>query len=129
MSSEKFFSGAPWEKTVGYCRAIKTGDIIEIAGTTATNEEGKTVGINNVTVQTEYIINKAEKALAALGATLQHVTRTRIYVTNIADWKKIGKVHGHFFGSITPVTTMVEVSKLIDPELLIEMEFTSNLNA
>lgn len=129
MSSERVFSGAPWEQTVGYCRAIKTGRTIEISGTTAVNEQGEVIGKNNIALQTEYIIKKAEDALNKLGASLQHVTRTRMYVTNINNWEKVGHVHGRFFSQIQPTTTMVEVAKLIAPELLIEIEFTANLDA
>jgi enamine deaminase RidA (YjgF/YER057c/UK114 family) len=129
MSSVKVFSGAPWEQTVGYCRAIKVDNIIEIAGTTAIDESGNVVGLNDVAKQTEYIIQKAEKALLELGATLQHVVRTRMYVTNIDEWEALGSVHGKYFSNIQPTTTMVEVTRLIDPALLIEIEFTANLNA
>jgi enamine deaminase RidA (YjgF/YER057c/UK114 family) len=129
MSSVKVFSGAPWEQTVGYCRAIKVDNIIEIAGTTAIDESGNVVGLNDVAKQTEYIIQKDEKALLELGATLQHVVRTRMYVTNIDEWEAVGSVHGKYFSNIQPTTTMVEVTRLIDPALLIEIEFTANLNA
>jgi len=129
MSSKKVFSGAPWEHTVGYCRAIKVDNIVEIAGTTAIDESGKVVGANDVAKQTEYIIQKAEKALVELGSSLNHVTRTRMYVTNIEEWEAVGKVHGKYFSNIQPTTTLVEVSRLIDPALLIEIEFTANLNA
>lgn len=129
MSSVKVFSGAPWEQTVGYCRAIKVDNIIEIAGTTAIDESGNVVGVNDIAKQTEYIIQKAEKALHELGATLQHVIRTRMYVTNIDEWEAVGSVHGKYFSNIQPTTTMVEVSRLIDQALLIEIEFTANLNA
>ncbi|UZO79492.1 RidA family protein [Aquimarina sp. ERC-38] len=112
-------SGAPWEDQVGYSRAVKAGNIIEVAGTTAT-------GINAYE-QTKAIILKAKDALQPLGASLDHVVRTRMYCTDISEWEAIGKAHGEFFKDIKPVTTMVEVAALIDKELLVEIEFTAIL--
>ncbi len=113
----KVTTGAPWENIVGYSRAIKVGDVIEISGTTAqgANEYEQTVGI----------IKIAEKALIELGADLSNVVRTRMYCTDISQWEKIGKAHEEFFANIRPVTTMVEVSKLISPEILVEIEFSA----
>ncbi|MEW7292009.1 RidA family protein [Aquimarina sp. 2304DJ70-9] len=114
---KKISSGAPWEDIVGYSRAIKIGDTIEISGTTAKGADEYE--------QTVAIIKIAEKALKELGADLSNVVRTRMYCTNISNWEKIGTAHGEFFGKIKPVTTMVEVSKLISPEILVEIEFSA----
>ncbi len=114
---KKISTGAPWEDIVGYSRAIKIGDTIEISGTTAK-------GINEYD-QTVAIIQIAKKALQELDADLSNVIRTRIYCTDISKWEQIGKAHGDFFGSIRPVTTMVEVSKLIAPEIFVEIEFSA----
>ena len=125
LEIKKVSSGAKWEDIVGYSRAIQVGNVIEVAGTTAVNERGEVVGINDTYTQTKYIIQKAEKALQELGADLSNVIRTRIYTTDISKWEEIGKAHGEFFREIKPVATMVEVSKLINPELLVEMEFSA----
>lgn len=117
-------SGSPWEEIVGYSRAVRVGNIIEVAGTTAMDGE-VLVGGGDVYLQTKYIFTKIEKALAQLGASLNDVVRTRMYVTNIADWEQVGKAHGEFFATIKPVATMVEVSRLIDEALLIEIEVTA----
>ncbi|TPN88989.1 RidA family protein [Aquimarina algicola] len=116
---KKVSSGAPWEDIVGYSRAIQVGNTIEIAGTTAKG--------NDEYEQTHAIIKIAEKSLHELGADLSHVIRTRIYCTNIANWEKIGKAHGEFFRTVKPVSTMVEVSKLINPDILVEIEFSAVL--
>lgn len=118
-------SGAKWEDIVGYSRAIQVGNIIEMAGTTAVDEKGEVVGINDQYAQTKYIIQKAEKALNELGAGLSNVIRTRIFTTDISMWEEIGKAHGEFFREIKPVATMVEVSKLISPQILVEIEFSA----
>lgn len=125
MIIKKVSSGAMWEDIVGYSRAIQAGNIIEVAGTTAVDEDGNVVGINDHYTQTKYIIKKAEKALRELGADLSNVIRTRIFTTDISKWEKIGKAHGEFFRDIKPVATMVEVSKLISPETLVEIEFSA----
>jgi enamine deaminase RidA (YjgF/YER057c/UK114 family) len=119
-------SGAPWENVVGYSRAVRIGNIIEVAGTTATDGE-KIIGIGNVYEQTVFIFKKIEKALLEAGATLADVVRTRMYVTDIQQWERIGEAHGLFFKDIKPVATMVEVSRLIDDNLLIEIEVTAIL--
>lgn len=128
MEVTKTFSGAPWESSVGYCRAIKVGQIIEVSGTTAM-EGSEVIGKNDVAKQTQFIIEKVAQTLLEMGASLEKVIRTRMYTTNIQDWEKIGEVHGRFFKHIQPVTTMIEVSKLIHPDLLIEIEFTAHLDA
>ena len=120
-------SQAKWEDIVGYSRAVRIGNIIEVAGTTAVDENGQVVGINDPNEQTKFILSKIEKALTSAGATLKDVIRTRMFVTNIADWEKIGMVHGIYFKDIKPVTTMVEVKSLISPELLVEIEVTAIL--
>lgn len=117
-------SGSPWEDIVGYSRAVKVGNIIEVAGTTAMDGDVP-VGEGDVYLQTKFIFSKIEKALQQLGASLKDVVRTRMYVTDITDWEKVGKAHGEVFALIKPVATMVEVSKLINKELLIEIEVTA----
>ncbi len=124
----KVSSGAKWESIVGYSRAIRMGKIIEIAGTTAIGDEGQVVGVNDAAEQTREIIRIAERALTELGGSLSDVIRTRIFTTNINGWEKIGKAHGEFFGEIKPVSTMVEVSSLVSPELLVEIEFTAYID-
>lgn len=124
---QKVSSGAKWEDIVGYSRAIKIGDRIEIAGTTAIDESGSLVGKDDPYKQTIYIIQKAQKALQELEADLKNVIRTRIYTTDISRWEEIGKAHGEYFREIKPVTTMVEVSKLINPDILVEIEFSAVL--
>lgn len=117
-------SGSPWEDIVGYSRAVRMGNIIEVAGTTAM--DGDTlIGKGDVFAQTKYIFQKIEKALQEAGASLQDVVRTRMFVTNISQWELVGKAHGEFFKTIKPVATMVEVSKLINEDLLIEIEVTA----
>jgi enamine deaminase RidA (YjgF/YER057c/UK114 family) len=120
-------SQTKWEDIVGYSRAVRIGNIVEVAGTTAVDEEGNVVGVNDPGEQTHFIMAKIEKALVSAGATLKDVVRTRMFVTNIADWEKIGRVHGDYFRDIKPVATMVEVKSLIDPELLVEIEVTAIL--
>jgi len=117
-------SGSPWEDIVGYSRAVRVGNIIEVAGTTAMDGD-VLVGKEDVYLQTKFIFTKIEKALAQLGASLNDVVRTRMYVTNMADWEQVGKAHGEFFAVIKPAATMVEVSRLIDEALLIEIEVTA----
>jgi enamine deaminase RidA (YjgF/YER057c/UK114 family) len=115
-------SGVPWEQVVGYSRAVRVGNTVYVSGTTAVDENGKTVGIGDAGTQTAYVIRIIEKALQSAGAQLKDVVRTRMFVTNIEQWEEIGRTHGEFFVSIRPATTMVEVRRLISPELLVEIE-------
>ena len=124
---EKYSSGAKWESIVGYSRAVKVGERIYVTGTTATNETSEVVGIGDAYAQTVQVIKNIEKALNALGATLENVVRTRMFVTDISRWQEYGKAHGEFFGGIMPATTMIEVSKLIDPQMLIEIEVDAEI--
>jgi enamine deaminase RidA (YjgF/YER057c/UK114 family) len=121
-------SGAIWEEIVGYSRAIKVGNVIEISGTTAVDQKNEIHGIDDPYEQTKFIILKVEKVLIELGSSLKDVIRTRIYTTDISKWEEIGKAHGEFFHVIKPVTTMVEVSNLIDHKILVEIEFSALIN-
>ena len=119
-------SGAVWEDKVGYSRAVRVENIIEVSGTAAIDRD-KIISPNNVQGQTKFIIQKIERALKEAGGTLNDVVRTRIYVTDISQWEAVGKVHGEFFKDIKPATTMVEVKSLIDPNFLVEIEATAIL--
>ena len=119
---QKFSSGAKWEAIVGYSRAVKVGSRIYVTGTTATDENSNVVGVGDHYAQTVQTIKNIERALQALGATLENVVRTRMFVTDISRWEEYGRAHGEFFARIMPATTMVEVSKLIDPQMLVEIE-------
>ncbi|QSF44902.1 RidA family protein [Paenibacillus tianjinensis] len=121
MERRQIFTGSPWESVVGYCRAIRIGNRIEVAGTTAMRD-GEVAFEGNPYGQTKFILQTIEKALNELGADLSQVVRTRMFVTDISKWEEYGKAHGEFFKNIQPVATMVEVKSLIDPRLLIEIE-------
>ena len=118
-------SGSKWEDVVGYSRVVKVGNIIEVSGTTAIDENGKIHGLNDPFLQTKFILEKIEKYLNKAGASIEHVVRTRMYVTDIDQWEKIGLAHRIFFRDIKPATSMIEVSKLIEPNLLVEIEVTA----
>ena len=121
-------SGAKWEDIVGYSRAVRVGNMIEVAGTTAVDQQGEIVGVNNPYEQTKYILAKIESALIEAGASMKDVVRTRMFVTDISKWEEIGKAHGEFFKEIKPAASMIEVKGLINPELLVEIEVTAVLS-
>lgn len=122
MKKLRYDSGTKWESVVGYSRAVRVGNHIYVSGTTATNDEGEIVGKGNVYEQAQQILRNIETGLKNVDASLSDVVRTRIYLTNIEDWKEVGKAHGQVFSEIRPATTIVEVSRLIDPEILVEIE-------
>ena len=126
---QNFASGAPWEPVVGYSRAVRVGAHIWVSGTTATGPDGKLIGGDDPYAQAMQALNNVAMALARAGATMRHVVRTRIFVTRMENWERIGKAHGEMFGAIRPACTLVEVSRLIDPQMLVEIEADAFVHA
>lgn len=120
-------TGTPWERAVGYSRAVRIGDHVWVCGTTASDENGNVIGVGNPYEQTMYILRKIEGALKEAGATMENVVRTRMFVVDISQWEEIGRAHGEFFRDIRPAATMVEVSGLVDPNHLVEIEVDAYL--
>ena len=129
MPRQNISTGTPWEMIVGYSRAVRVGNIVHVSGTTASDEAGNVIGVGDAAAQTDYIIKKCERALTEAGAALSDVVRVRMYVIDISQWEAIGRVHGAYFADIRPVSTMVQVSQLVDPQHLIEIEMEAIIEA
>jgi enamine deaminase RidA (YjgF/YER057c/UK114 family) len=125
MTRRNISSGAPWEKTVGYSRAVRIGTLVEVAGTTAVDESGNVVGVDDPHRQAQYALEKIGRALREAGAGFGDVIRTRMFVTDITRWEEVGRAHGEVFGDIRPAATLVQVASLVRPDLLVEIEATA----